>query len=124
MTAAQAPDIEAVLAEHWKVDDAHGFYTCACGRTLGEVGVTPTLDVDPRWRAHVAERIAAAGFVRPEDVAEAQAKAWREGAITALDFATRDEDGIRLSLDLEAHPNPYAAALRPVDAPEGGASRG
>ena len=38
---------------------------------------------------------------------EQAAEAWDEGAITALDFATRDDDGINLSLDLAAHPNPY-----------------
>ena len=104
----QTPDIERVLAEHWKVDDLHGFYTCACGKTLGEVGVTPTLDVDPRWRAHLADRLAAA-------VREARAAAWDEGYTSGHSNAMR-----RMSDEPNAPttPNPYRADRIAVDAPE------
>lgn len=62
-----------------------------------------------------ARAILASDWLAARDAEVARAvgeRAWREGAITALDHATRNEDGITLSLDLEAHPNPYALSER------------
>lgn len=78
--------------------DAYGGWTgCVhCGQTLPHEGTG--------WRESSRCRLL-------QRIAE---QAWRQGAITALDFATRNEDGITLSLDLGAHPNPYATSVTPL----------
>ena len=122
---ASAAQIEALARLVWETERAVVLeWEAEHGRQPGSIPYAEHYEDEPAEFHQVCEAVAAAvlaaGFVRPEDVAEAQARAAQVfGWQHLVKYAGMSAEWMDATLSAVV-----AAALRPVDAPEGGASRG